>query len=228
MTSYKNIVLSLILSLILVGCCFASNNLPSLAQRVFKQEHCDFILKNNNYFTTCYSCKYKDPLAEYDKLEGKLVVIKTKRRNCFHPDKSLPMRCRSYPKDYKHSGFDLGHSGANNASFDWSKSSQYATFVMSNIVPQYPNTNRRSYLRVESFIRKLSVKDGNVNVLTINEFSKHSKTIGEDKVAVPVGFWKIVWNKNHMTCFYISNDNKVYKLKDLKKPCSEVKEINIH
>ena len=218
-------LLTILIFLSMSSCGFCQNQLPNLAQKVFKKEHCDYILKNSNYFDVCYSCKYKDPLATYDKLVGNLVVKKMKRVNPFHPDLNIPKKCRSYPKDYSHSGFDKGHSGANNASFDWSKKSQYATFVMSNIVPQRPNTNRRSYLRVEKYGRCLAVKDKFVNVLTINEFSKDPKTISKDKVAIPTGFWKIYWNGKTMICFYIPNDNKIYKLKDLRKPCSQVGEL---
>ena len=220
----KSKIFGLLLVLILLTSCGYCQT-PKLVQRVFKREHCDYLLKNNGYFTVCYSCKYKDPLATYDKLVGRLVVKKMKRIDAFHPDMSLPRRCRSYPSDYSHSSYDKGHSGANNASFDWSKESQYATFVMSNIVPQDPNTNRRSYLRVEKYARYLAVKYGYINVLTINEFGKKPQRIGRDKVAVPVGFWKIYWNDKCMVCFYIPNDNKIYNIKALKKSCEQVEEL---
>ncbi len=200
----------------------SASDLPPLAAKAFRTEHCDQILKNQGYFLTCYSYRLKDPLAIYDQLSGPLVVKERRRVNDFHPDNHIPKVDRSYPSDYSHSGYDRGHSGANNASFDWAPGPQKATFVMSNMVPQRPLTNRRSYKRVENYGRALAVKHGMVNVLTINIFSAHPSTIGKDKVAIPIGFWKIYWWGKQEQCFYIPNDNKIYKLKEMQRNCADL------
>lgn len=53
--------------------------------------------------------------------------------------------------DYKYSGYDRGHMAPNYAiSRLYGKAAQLETFVMTNIVPQKPNLNRRLWQRLES------------------------------------------------------------------------------
>ena len=63
------------------------------------------------------------------------------RSNAFTADKNLPANVRSTPNDYANSGFDKGHL-ANDADMSWDQSVQNESFLMSNISPQYPATNR--------------------------------------------------------------------------------------
>ena len=100
------------------------------------QHHWDKIL-HKIAFDICYSCKKKEPnfvtYALYSNLVNKNNY--SRKHISFKPDYELPKQCRSYSKDYTHSGYDRGHK-APNAAFDYLKKIQKETFLMSNIAPQ--------------------------------------------------------------------------------------------
>ena len=79
---------------------------------------------------------------------------------------------------------------------------------MANIIPQAPNVNRRTWIKAEKLERKVAVELGSVNVLNGVVYSSNPKRIGKNKVAVPDGFWKMIYNdkKNYKKCFYYDND----------------------
>jgi len=107
------------------------------------QYHCDKIL-HKTAFDICYSCKKKEPNFVAYALYGDLVNKNNYSRKglSFRPDYNLPRICRSYSKDYVHSGYDRGHN-AENASLDYSRKVQRETFLMSNISPQAKWLNRK-------------------------------------------------------------------------------------
>lgn len=199
-----------------------SLKLPLLSKKAFSKHDCDKTL-NNGYFITCYNYKMKNPSAQYTLLQGNRVNSENiVKRPSFFADKQIPKKYRVEYKDYSRSGFDRGHSGANDASFDWSSKSLKTTYAMSNIIPQYPNTNRRSYLAVEKYERVVATKLGSVHAMTENFFSPSPIRIGRSKVAVPKGTKKTYWNDkaDFKRCFYIPNDDVSYKLKKLEVNCS--------
>ena len=107
------------------------------------QYRCDKIL-HKTAFDICYSCKKKEPNFVAYALYGDLVNKNNYSRKglSFRPDYNLPRICRSYSKDYVHSGYDRGHN-AENASLDYSRKVQRETFLMSNISPQAKWLNRK-------------------------------------------------------------------------------------
>ena len=199
----KKMVLSLMFLSLTV---LANDNL--FVKQFINNENCDQILNNKGYFTTCYDYNLKSAKYIYIKLDGNLVNAKNiKKRPKFYIDKNIPKKYQTTYKDYTHSGYDRGHSGANDASNDYSLKSQKMTYVMSQIVHQLPKTNRKSYLKVETYERTLATQLGYVNSLTVNKFSNHPKRIGRSKLAVPNGFYKLYWNneQDFNKCFYIPN-----------------------
>jgi len=204
---------------------YSIKNNSLFVKKYINNKNCDQILRNKGYFTTCYNYNLKSATVIYIKLDGNLVNSKNiKKRPRFYPDLNIPKRYRTYTQDYTHTGYDRGHSGANDASNDYSLKSQKATYVMSNIVPQYPKTNRKSYLKVEKYERKIASNLGFMNSLTINIFTDYPKRIGRSELAVPKGFYKIYWNKksNFKKCFYIPNDNMLYNLKEMVINCKKI------
>lgn len=202
-----------------------NTNNSFLVNKYINNENCDKILSNDGYFTTCYDYNLKGALYGYLKLYGSNVHSKNiEKRDNFYQDLNIPKEFRTLSGDYTNSGFHRGHSIANDASFDYSEESKKSTYVMSNIVPQYPKTNTKSYLSVENYERFVSVKLGEVEVLTINFYNNNPKKIGKSGVSVPDGFAKILWNNNYefQRCFYIPNDDVVYKLADLEISCKSI------
>ena len=201
---------------------FSSNYLPFEIQH-----HCDKIL-HKTAFDICYSCQRKEPDFVTYTLYGNLVNKNNYSRKhiTFKPDYELPKRCRSYSKDYVHSGYDRGHN-AENASLDYSKKVQKETFLMSNIAPQAKWLNRKYWAKVERFSRFLAVKYGKVNVITGN-----CGSIGhlKNNVNIPKWWYKIIYipKLHKFIGFLAPNINKgmkTAKLKKYKVPIEKIEQI---
>ena len=204
---------------------YSSVNDNLFVKQYINDQNCDKILRNKGFFTTCYDYSLKSPIYIYMEIDGSLVNEKNiKKRPSFFTDKNIPKKYQTHTKDYTRTGFDRGHCGANDASNDYSLKSQKMTYVMSQIIPQYPNTNRKSYLAVEKYERSIASKLGFINSLTLNEFTNNPKRIGRSKLAVPSGTFKIYWNNKQefKKCFYIPNDDVIYKLKEMLINCDEI------
>lgn len=200
-------------------------NINSLfVKKYINEKNCDQILGNNGYFTTCYDYNLKSAIYGYAKIDGKLVNENNlKERPNFYIDKKIPKKYQSEYNDYTNTGFDRSHQFSD-ASFDWEKRPQLSTYVMSNILPHYPNTNRKTILSVEKYERLVAEKLGNVEVLIIHKFPKNPQRIGRNKIAVPEAMIKVFWNTKYhfQKCFYIPNDDKVYSLKQTVIDCQKV------
>lgn len=180
-------------------------------------QNCDKDLYNG-YFRTCYNYQYKSATASYIKLSGDNVDKKNiKLRFDFTEDKNIPIVYRTKDSDYTNSGFDRGHIQSD-ASNDYSEESRNATYFMTNITMQYPQTNRRSYLAVEKRERELSVQYKNIESLTLIEYSDKSVK----GIRIPREYTKIYWNDDFKECYKIKNDNIVYTLDQMKIDCSVV------
>ena len=162
-------------------------------------------------------------------LDGdKVNEVNIKKRPSFHTEKSLDRAHRVSPKSYSKTGYDRGHM-ANDASFDWSMESLNSTYSMVNIVPQEPRVNRYHWIKVERYARLVARKLGSVNVINIMQYNSNPKHISRQNIAVPEGFYKILYNeeKDFERCFYYKNDASTYQKKEkLKKhliECSLIK-----
>jgi len=110
-------------------------------------------------------------------------------------------------------------TSTNDASFDYDAKVVRKTYTMANIVPQAPNVNRRTWIKAEKLERKVAVSLGSVSVLNGVVYSSNPKRIGKNKIAVPDGYWKMIYNddKHYKKCFYYANDlNTVAKGDKLK------------
>lgn len=178
---------------------------------------CDQIIDKQVY-KICYSYKHKGALAVWYELDGNLVnKTNVKKRPRFYNEKNIPMKYRTKYKDYTHSGFDRGHL-ANDASFDYDEKIVRKTYTMANIVPQYPNLNRRTWIKAERYERSIAVKLGKVKIINLVDYSNSPGTIGNG-VSIPSSFQKILINDDNkfLKCFEYQNikdiDSKQYKLK---------------
>jgi len=159
-------------------------------------------------YTICYDYHFKGALFVAYQLHGNLVDAKnTKERHKFYSEKNLPKKYRSVSKDYTNSGYDRGHL-APDASFDYDEKSVRKTYSMANIIPQAPNVNRKLWIKAEKYERLIAQKLGKVNVINGVIYTSNPKRIGKNSIAVPDGFWKMIYNdeKNFKKCFYYQND----------------------
>jgi endonuclease G, mitochondrial len=119
------------------------------------------------------------------------------RKLQFDPDTDLPRGFRHVAhKDYNGSGFDRGHM-CPHSDRAADKDMSYATFVMSNVVPQAPRLNQKAWAAEEEYLRTL-VRKGHRLYVVAGPAGKGGvgkdgprDEIGGGKVVVPAECWKV-------------------------------------
>ncbi|VVC28673.1 Hypothetical protein CINCED_3A016571 [Cinara cedri] len=133
----------------------------------------------------------------------------------FYEDKSFHEFFRSTNKDYKNSGFDRGHlaaAGNHKASQELIKQ----TFILSNIAPQVgKGFNRNAWNNLEKYVRKKAKNNKNVYVCSGPLFLPKKgddgklwikyQVIGDNHIAVPTHFYKIVVTESKNSTFYLES-----------------------
>lgn len=144
-------------------------------------------------FSVLYSDKLKDPVISAEHLTAAEVTAasKMKRKNSFHAEPLVPKQFESTPKDYAKSGYDQGHMACNGDMAD--TKAQFESFSLSNMTPQLPDLNRKSWRLTEEAVRKQVLAEGDAWIETGMVPGK--KTIGNG-VDVPSVIWKAVKTKS--------------------------------
>jgi endonuclease G len=93
--------------------------------------------------------------------------------------------------DYKGSGYDRGHL-APAGDMKWSSTAMSVSFYMSNMSPQNPSFNRGIWKRLENQVRQWAVDNGSVYIATAGVLNGSLTTIGSNRVAVPLYYYKVV------------------------------------
>ena len=112
--------------------------------------------------------------------------------NNFKPDPEIkfqPVR----PRDYSKSGYDKGHL-APAADMTYSVQSMENSFLMSNISPQLPGCNRGIWERLESQVRRWTIKERKIYVITGPVFQSVPLLMKKSSIPVPVAFYKILFD----------------------------------
>lgn len=207
--------------------------LSTLSTTVYAVNVQDFINGKNcsqiidkTVFKVCYDYQLKGSKYVAYTVDGNMANADEhiKKRPSFYVENNIPVKYRSYPEDYTHSGYDRGHL-ANHADFDYSANILYQTYSMSNIIPQVPEVNRDTWIKAERYERSIAQSLGTVSVINGVVYSNSPERIGKHKIAVPSSFWKIIFNdsKNFKRCFKYDNavpDVKSDKLKNHEVDCS--------
>lgn len=120
------------------------------------------------------------------------------RKQVFDPDDTLPPGFNVVrSSDYSGSGFDRGHMcphGDRSANEQMS----FSTFVMTNIVPQAPNVNRKAWDQLEVYCRELVRRHNHLYIQAgpVGIGGRGSRGFREylagGKVTVPADCWKVV------------------------------------
>ena len=164
----------------------------------------------HQYYTLAYDSVHKHTTWVAYKLTLSMINATAKRQNNFRPDPLLK-KSSAQNSDYAKSGYDKGHlCPAGDMSFSTDAMSE--TFYLSNMAPQFPNFNRGEWKKLEEQVRNwLTTVDSNLYVFTGTIITDTTKTIGNNKVAVPQYFFKIIYdytpNKQKMIAFIMPNQN---------------------
>jgi endonuclease G len=194
---------------------------------VINDSICDQIIKKR-MIDICYDYNLKAPKAVTYKLYGEFVNENNiKKRPSFRVEREVAKEFRASTKDYIKSGYDRGHLACD-AAFDWDESALQDTYMLSNITPQARRVNRYTWVKAERYARYIATVLGDVTVINIVEYPKDPKRIGKNKIAVPSGYYKILFNKNQnfQKCLYYKNDNDIVvkndRLKDHEVECKNI------
>lgn len=146
-----------------------------------------------NVFGIMHSGVTRTPLWSAEHLTARRIAAAEdmSRDNAFHAERRLPKAQRAELSDYARSGFDRGHMAPSGNMPD--SASQYQSFTLANMVPQDADNNRHVWAGIESAVRKMVKKEGDLYVITGPVF------IGGDlrkvgNVLVPSHLYKVVYS----------------------------------
>lgn len=113
------------------------------------------------------------------------------RSNDYREDYDVPAP-RATNDDYRGSSWSRGHmcpAGDNK----WNAEAMSETFLLSNMCPQDRSLNSGLWNRIETDCRRWAQRYGSVYIVCGPLFyNKKHETIGENKVAVPEAFYKVI------------------------------------
>jgi endonuclease G len=162
-------------------------------------------------YTVLYSESFHAPLYVHWTLTKKDLncPVKSKRKGMnFHAD-PFYKQGGDFGKDYKKSGYDKGHicPAADRACAD---SALFDTFCYTNCTMQRPELNRIKWEHLESAVRKW-VLAGHDSLLIYSGpvFPKEPEVMGAGRVAIPIAFYKIIYEPKVQKCVsYIMKNEK--------------------
>ena len=126
---------------------------------------------------------------------------KVVRKNDFRADKRITNG--PAPDDYTNTGYDRGHMTP--AADSNSDKQMSETFLMTNMTPQLPTVNRVAWRMLEDRVRSVPF----THVITGAIYKYPAKTIGKNKVPVPVALYKIAYfESGKVAVYYVENVDK--------------------
>ncbi|PWK19220.1 DNA/RNA non-specific endonuclease [Xanthomarina spongicola] len=165
-----------------------------------------------------YSLSYSEPheQAEWVAYELKLEHLSNSnyKRPYFEIDPAVKTGAAHW-RNYKKSGFDRGHlcPAADRA---YNQVAYNETFLTSNISPQRHDFNSGIWNTLEQKVRYWASKYNGVFVVSGGVLNDNMETIGEEQVAVPNQFYKILIDNNtgetKMIAFLIPHENSILPL----------------
>jgi len=141
-------------------------------------------------YTVSYNTTWLIPNWVAYELTDEEVVGQVSRSGKFIPDPDITGRCSTH-EDYKGSGYDRGHM-APAGDMKWDKTAMDESFYTTNICPQNHNLNGGDWKELEEQMRDWAIKNEKVYIVCGPIMKKKYKTIGENNVAVPDSFFKVV------------------------------------
>ena len=141
-------------------------------------------------FAVGYSPAWREPAWSAEHVtEGSARAGEAAKRNGdFHECAGIAADDQAAPKDYAHSGYDLGHmTPAGDRGAD-----KPETFGTCNMVPQKPNLNRKIWAGIEAAVRNLATAGADLYVVTGPIVPARPATLN-GRIAVPSGTWKAVY-----------------------------------
>ena len=145
-------------------------------------------------------------------------IGQAERQDDFRADADIPSEWyRVTGSSYRSSGFDRGHI-CPSADRTFSTLHNSSTFVMSNIVPQSPDSNRGPWADLESYCRNLVFSLNQELYIIAGVYGKggtgsngRRQSIDSRRITVPKSLWKVivVLDKGENDLFRINSNTRV-------------------
>lgn len=167
---------------------------------------CDLKIERDSY-NLVYDGQHKQPRWVHEYLTSNRISGSIeKTASNFKIDPLIPSALRSTTKDYCKSGFDKGHL-CPSADAKYYEEAWKSTFFLSNVSPQCPEFNQGYWVKLEKHVRNLTnqypalhVFSGPLFMSSLNKngrrFVKY-EVIGENEVAVPTHYFKVIFDENN-------------------------------
>lgn len=160
--------------------CYLCNYIPTDTSNSSLINYNDFIVKFNN--------KYCLPSCSFFLLtKAHAFGTHITRVNNFHAD---PNFACTQPEYYSHSGYDKGHMTAFE-DMSYSLASAYCCFVMTNMIPQLPAFNRKTWYYLERTVRYAFIKNHDSLIVYTGAILDTVTTKGS--INVPAKCYKVVY-----------------------------------
>jgi endonuclease G len=130
--------------------------------------------------------------AEHLTVDGLARARTLPREGRFHEEERLPPDDRAMLSDYTRSGYDCGHMTPSGDMPD--PEAQQQSFSLANIVPQRPMLNRDTWEGIESAVRHLAERQGELYVVTGPAFLGGQVQSLKGHVLVPTSTWKAIYD----------------------------------
>jgi len=145
-------------------------------------------------FAVLHSGVTRTPLYAAERLTRARVEAARplERVNSFHEEPRLPPDERADLSDYARSGYDRGHMAPAGDMPDPIALAE--SFSLANIVPQNPDDNRNLWGSIESAVRDLALKEGDLYVVTGPLFEGDHLDALKGRVLVPTRIYKAVYS----------------------------------
>lgn len=178
-----------------------------------------------------YSLSYSEPheQAEWVAYELKKSHLSNTNfeRPYFEIDKAVKTGAAHW-RNYKNSGFDRGHL-CPAGDRKYSQDAHDETFLTSNISPQKSDFNAGIWNTLEQKVRYWALKYDGVFVVTGGVLKGNMPTIGDEDVAVPNQFYKIILDANNdkvkVIAFLMPHENSNQPLYEFVMSVDEIERL---
>ena len=192
----------------------------------------DLVLYNRQYIVG-YSFLFRQPrwaLQLIDPISQRRDEDDTKRQNSFRNDPRVPEMFQASPRDYSRSGYDRGHLISSKDKMQRTVINS-ETFLMSNMCPQHPSVNRRTWLQLEQAVRELAERELFLEVYAICgpifDIGHEIQAVGKNRVMIPSAYFKSILaesrkGKLNLWSFVIPNEETQQDIDAFLMPTNKV------
>ncbi|MDM9631524.1 DNA/RNA non-specific endonuclease [Robiginitalea aurantiaca] len=182
----------------------------------------------HDYYLLSYVEKYEQSAWVAYTLDKAHLTTDQRVRPYYVQDPEVPSGSAHW-RNFKGSGYDRGHlCPAGDRRF--SETAYNQTFYTSNISPQDSRFNAGIWNELEQQIRSWAKKYGRVYVITGGVLRNDLNTIGEEGVAVPEAFYKVVIRKAgddiRVLGFLMSNADSDRQIQEFVIPLDELEALS--